>query len=297
MASETIDSDLSCARCGYNLRTLVVAGLCPECGEAVALSLKYRPFRFGNPETPKRVRNGLALFIVAVLANAIFILILTGAMRLAYVVPPGPYRLVTRSLSYGLMIAQLSVMLGLILATWPYGRRGDRFARPLGVAVLVFFSLSAAPDVVRLAHWVLTTNGSVFSLGHAGLILGSIATCAGSLAPLLAWIHLMLRVRYGRNRPLWLVTLGIVLVHFLLFASSVSVVVSVLQVMKYVSFPGTVVQFAGPTVKSITLVSLLRVSGHRISAFASLVTIGAIWLYLRRLRTATSSAGDARCSG
>jgi hypothetical protein len=36
---ETIDFDLPCARCGYNLRTLPREGMCPECGEYVGPSL------------------------------------------------------------------------------------------------------------------------------------------------------------------------------------------------------------------------------------------------------------------
>lgn len=36
--SERIDFDLPCLRCGYNLRTLRVSGVCPECGEPVSLT-------------------------------------------------------------------------------------------------------------------------------------------------------------------------------------------------------------------------------------------------------------------
>ena len=37
--SPTIDCDLQCLTCGYNLRTLRRDGLCPECGSPVADSL------------------------------------------------------------------------------------------------------------------------------------------------------------------------------------------------------------------------------------------------------------------
>ena len=36
---ETIETDLPCARCGYNLRTLPRDGACPECGESTARSV------------------------------------------------------------------------------------------------------------------------------------------------------------------------------------------------------------------------------------------------------------------
>ena len=32
---QTIEGDVACERCGYNLRTLKVGGKCPECGEVV----------------------------------------------------------------------------------------------------------------------------------------------------------------------------------------------------------------------------------------------------------------------
>ena len=38
-AGETISGDLLCVNCGYNLRTLRVDGLCPECSMPVAKSL------------------------------------------------------------------------------------------------------------------------------------------------------------------------------------------------------------------------------------------------------------------
>ena len=42
---DTIESDLYCVTCEYNLRTLPKAGRCPECGTSVARSLKTRRSR------------------------------------------------------------------------------------------------------------------------------------------------------------------------------------------------------------------------------------------------------------
>lgn len=38
-----IDRDLPCVSCGYNLRTLPESGCCPECSEAVAMTLEAEP--------------------------------------------------------------------------------------------------------------------------------------------------------------------------------------------------------------------------------------------------------------
>lgn len=43
VADERVVGDLSCAHCGYNLRTLLATGRCPECGNGVADSLRMRP--------------------------------------------------------------------------------------------------------------------------------------------------------------------------------------------------------------------------------------------------------------
>jgi hypothetical protein len=290
---DVITDDFPCAKCGYNLRTLAVAGRCPECGEPVARSFSPVGFRFRNPMTPRRVRNGIMLFITGVLADVIVMLMLTVTIRLAYVIPDSLYSFTTRSLSYALSIARLPVALGLILMTWPFGRRGDRFAWPLGVAVSLAIAASAAPEVARFVHRGLT-GGGVFSMGTPGLILGSAAYCASFLAPALAWLHLLARVRYARSRALWLAMAGVVLVHLLLFASSISAFVTTLQATKYLSVSGGTLTYLGPALKSATLESLLALSGHRISAFASLVTVAALWLYLHRLQRTTERAPAVR---
>ena len=42
--------DLSCRRCGYNLRTLAEAGRCPECGSPVGLSTRGNFLQFADPD-------------------------------------------------------------------------------------------------------------------------------------------------------------------------------------------------------------------------------------------------------
>jgi hypothetical protein len=37
--SSAVDSDMTCARCDYNLRTLPLDGNCPECGLSVTESI------------------------------------------------------------------------------------------------------------------------------------------------------------------------------------------------------------------------------------------------------------------
>jgi hypothetical protein len=59
-----IDYDLKCHGCGYNLRTMALDGRCPECNEAVAVTLEVLDLGRA-PEWLGRIRAGLALYPVA----------------------------------------------------------------------------------------------------------------------------------------------------------------------------------------------------------------------------------------
>src|SRR5881394_1427767 len=60
-----IGQDLSCAKCGYNLRTLSREGKCPECGTAVAESLRGESLALIPRGRLKIIGIGLAMLLVA----------------------------------------------------------------------------------------------------------------------------------------------------------------------------------------------------------------------------------------
>jgi hypothetical protein len=66
-----VDKDEFCAACGYNLKTLSKAGICPECGAAVAPSLGHHPFR----DAPRRwlltIAIGLLLLDLSFVLTAV----------------------------------------------------------------------------------------------------------------------------------------------------------------------------------------------------------------------------------
>lgn len=72
-AMETIDADVPCARCGYNLRTLPRDGSCPECGQSVSISLGIATMRATelgelrqiDPTRLRSLRRGATLATVA----------------------------------------------------------------------------------------------------------------------------------------------------------------------------------------------------------------------------------------
>ncbi len=78
-----IENDLSCMICGYNLRALPPAGLCPECGTDIARSTQGDLLKFADRNWVGSVYRGTCLltiagglFVICVLAMIVFPLIL-----------------------------------------------------------------------------------------------------------------------------------------------------------------------------------------------------------------------------
>lgn len=64
----TIDSDLPCGRCAYNLRGLTAQMTCPECGTPVSRSLQGNWLSLADPDWLNRLRLGVALKLWGMLA-------------------------------------------------------------------------------------------------------------------------------------------------------------------------------------------------------------------------------------
>ncbi len=80
-----------CLNCGYNLRTLSVEGLCPECAHPVRLSLSGLFLRFASPRWERQLARGVLLLIIAVgvfAAGRVFILTPMPGL-LPYTTPTG----------------------------------------------------------------------------------------------------------------------------------------------------------------------------------------------------------------
>ena len=71
-AASPIDVDILCVHCGYNLRGLTSDGRCPECGGAIADSMRGELLRFADVEWLTKLRLGVALKLWAVGLGILF---------------------------------------------------------------------------------------------------------------------------------------------------------------------------------------------------------------------------------
>ncbi len=85
--SESVSTDVACRKCGYNLRSLRLDGVCPECGTAVMVSIQGDLLRFSDPAWIRLLSRGMRLilwgivsYILAVIALVVLLIALPGAI-------------------------------------------------------------------------------------------------------------------------------------------------------------------------------------------------------------------------
>jgi hypothetical protein len=61
--AHTVAQDVSCLRCGYNLRGLSSDSRCPECGSPVERSIQGDQLRFADPNWLRTLRRGVAFML------------------------------------------------------------------------------------------------------------------------------------------------------------------------------------------------------------------------------------------
>jgi len=298
-AVATISRNLHCGNCGYNLRTLAVTARCPECGEPVAWSLEETAFRFRNAETWQRVRKGLLLFVIGLLLYSVFNIALTVISYCCWIyqIPKDVLEIVSPGIHYTINLSHVLIVIGLVTATWPFGRRGDRYLWLLGLVIAVLGSLCAIPSLVSFFHSQFVPRGATttHAWGTYGFIAPVTRRSIHLLIYVLAWIHLLARLRFKRFRALWIAMAATVLFQFMRFACSVTLVIAWIDWTRHMTISGGMLTFTlgASRFRSISIASVLDVSRHRIVAAISLMFLLTAWLYLRKLGERTSN----RCGG
>jgi hypothetical protein len=109
--------DLACVNCGYNLRTIRLEGICPECGSAVADSTRHY-LRFAPWRWVESLSGGAALVLASVVGAVLVALLmwLLAAPRIGYA--EHWFAILARSFLAGLgLVALLTCISGLLFLT------------------------------------------------------------------------------------------------------------------------------------------------------------------------------------
>lgn len=283
----TVDTNLPCVRCSYNLHTRPVDGACPECGTAVAKSFPPTGFRYRTAGAAVRTQRGLALLVTAVFAGSLGYLYYWLVLRLSFALPPLAFR--WACLAYGLLGAgiHLAAALGIACVVFPYGRRGDRFLQPLGIVTLVLVVAGTLPTVLdvygQLTREVVYMRSATWTATY-----GALAGAFGAAHTLL-WVMLLLRVRRTRRPAVWC-TVAVVLV--------LDAQVLALELWQWVYFLRTTT-ISGGFITTVTSGSMPRMLTwydtwyFEINRGVQLLTLLALWLYWRQLSNALAGRGDA----
>ena len=230
--------DVVCVGCGYNLRTLLLAGGCPECSTPVIASLLPDDLRFAPVEWLRRVRDGVTvLLIVASGIAAVCILSFTGSAFLS----PGVFDRLVLGVFFGLAGIVLLVLggWGVLRATasdpTPRGKRPSNAPR----------NIVRACVCLSIAYIVLgrLTLGPRFVL--ESVLLG--AAAVASVLCTLIWLRrLSIRGRQPGPRRLTSVLIG-------LFASLGIIAVAEVPLQIYLSSRIMTVRITSPPPSATTI--------------------------------------------
>ena len=209
-----VDTDLACATCGYNLRTLRWDGLCPECGRPMRDSVLPNDLDFGSYQAIRRTRVGIALWIVALTAPAVGLTVYTLVIlncKPLFLGSPSEKAFWGGLLRFGAHVWGWSSSVAIVVQATavalfiarPGGLGWDRADPRLALVATVSAVVSAACAVlVEATYW----SGYGASVFPAMMRLVADMTFGASL--ILAWVYLSRRLDEGKcrglRRAMWL---------------------------------------------------------------------------------------------
>lgn len=200
--SGTIGTDQPCGECGYNLRSLSLDGICPECGRPVRRSIIPVGLRFESFRAMRRTRLGIGLWVLALALPAMgtsaytIVMLVTPLIWGEFIPPIQPFRFLWFATFYMFAYAGLAALMltgaAVLLSTFPFARRTALFRPRLAICAAGAALLSM---VIVLFHFHNVLQG-IFApaFSSLSLALGIAGTCAHTAAVLLCWFYLMLRL-------------------------------------------------------------------------------------------------------
>lgn len=191
--SPTIDYDLTCSHCGYNLRTLRRVGLCPECGSPVADSLRSW-LATRDPRWLRRMAWGTALLFPTPL---LVLLVIAGNER-------------AWQWYYFALTLIYSIGLCLVASRDPAASPASAGRRLRIITRLCAFALTVANFPVGTSRAWWSGNSTVWRplikiiAGDAGKLAGPIVLALLAISLTYAFLLLAATARQMRDRPLFL---------------------------------------------------------------------------------------------
>jgi hypothetical protein len=278
-APARVETDLPCAKCGYNLRTQAWGSKCPECATAVIRSGAPVGFRFHSQRSENLARWGIGILAAALLIEVVGKMAMTAALRVFFVTPPFVYWLGFYAWVYGGWLASFGRFAAILLLTQPFARATERFKPRFG---LVTVALASVGILGTLLDLVLRLLGA----GRIEIAAAHVCELCSGVAYVLACAHLLLRVERRRQRTLWwllspnvaaqVLVLYVTIIGAALFFSGTAPVIS-----------GSVVIFSSPW--QYLLVDLLWWQKNVVGACWTGLLL-ALLLFLHRLRHAPRKA-------
>lgn len=175
-----VADDIPCIHCNYNLRTLHLDAVCPECGSPVSLTVRADLLRFSNPQWVERLARGtrwilnsiclagiVTLFVAAVMLvsinrdiPSISLWLRSATLCLGILIVPGclqitasePGRQTDRLQSFARWSARLGVIV--MSCIWPVLARSAAVSLP-GVNPLALGTIGTDAKIAWAAHQLL----------------------------------------------------------------------------------------------------------------------------------------------
>jgi len=167
--------DLPCVACGYNLRTLRVDGVCPECSAAVEPSLYQGRLSWADREWVETLAGGT----VALAFSALLTFVFGGAAFAAAL--SGAEDVAACCFVLGLMAGGFFGVLGFFFVTEPEphrrdGRVGLRWRRPARCGFAATIAVPIVAALITLAPLADFLRVGLLGIAAGALMLGPVAT-------------------------------------------------------------------------------------------------------------------------